>query len=81
MPAIAILLAIGGSFVSYASEKTTNALVPGYIDIIGSHCIHYTTCSNIVGPVICTAIYQGIVYQAYGRFPNDTVCDLILWRQ
>ena len=82
MPAIAILLAIGGSFVSHASEKKTNVIVPGYIiPIGGSICENITTCSNVLTPVLCTVIYQGITYQAFAKQSgSDTVCDITLWR-
>jgi len=80
MPAAAILFAIGGSFVSHASEKKTNANVPGYIMLAGM-CQNVTTCSDVSNPVVCTIIYQGITYQAYAKqSPADTVCDIIRWR-
>ena len=79
MPAVAIILAISGSYTTHASEKGTNALVPGYIYPIGSCCcINITACSNVANPVLCTAIYQGITYQAFiKQSPSDTTCDIV----
>jgi len=82
MPTIAILLAVGGSFASNASEKATSTILPGYIiPLGGSICQNFTTCENILSPWICTLVYQGIPYQAYGKMsPQDTVCDIILYK-
>jgi len=82
MPAAAILLAIGGSFVSQASVKKTTALVPGYVLLPGENeCRNITICSNVLNPVLCTAIYQGNTYQCFSKQSgSDTVCDIFLWR-
>jgi len=80
--AAAILLAIGGSFVSHASEKKTNIIVPGYIIPTGDFiCRNLTTCSNVSNPVVCTVIYQNGNYQAYNKQSGtDVVCDILLWK-
>jgi len=83
----AILLAIGSSFATTASEKKVNAPVIGYfpiIPVIGppplTPCSFKVLCSNIPGP-ICTAVYQGNVYQAFGKVhPEDTVCGVTVYR-
>jgi len=84
----AILLAIGSSFATTASEKKVNAPVTGYFPkfpIIGpppiAQCMFAQLCSNTPGP-ICTGVYQGITYQVFGKAnPNDTVCQIVLFKQ
>jgi len=82
MTIVAIMLAIGGSFVSHASEKKTFTILPGYINPIFSFpCTNVTSCSNIAGRPFCTVTYQGHLYQAFGRqSPGDPYCDTVLFR-
>ena len=82
MPAVAIILAIVGSFSSHASEKSTSAIVPGYTLLpTGTVCINIANCSNIPSPVLCSVIYQSVTYQVFGKeHPNDTACITFLFR-
>jgi len=82
IPAVAILLALGGSFVSHASEKKTNANVSAWIIPIGAtQCMSFSTCSNIVSPVLCTVTYQSNTYQAFNKeAPSDTTCNVLLFK-
>jgi len=80
MPTVAILLAVGGSFVSHASEKKTTASVPGYIIPLGGICQNVILCNNI-SPGLCTVIYQGLSYQTFAKQAGcNTVCDILLWK-
>jgi len=82
MPAATILLAVGGSFASHASEKKTTINVPGYVILPGDPiCRNLTTCQNITATVLCTVIYQGNSYMAFSKqAPSDMVCDMFTWR-
>lgn len=81
MPVAAILLAIGGSLSTHASEKKNLALTNGYITPIGqAMCSVITPCQN-VGSIPCTVIYEGNSYSPKGKFnPSDTSCIRILYR-
>ena len=85
-PLIAIIFAIGGSFVSHASEKNVNAPVTAYINPISlppgtQPCSLAVTCSNLIGPVVCTADYLGVTYQAYSKLsPTDTFCQIVRYK-
>jgi len=80
MPIAAITLAIGGSFVSHASEKSSLVKVTGYFHPNGTPiCVPIKIC-NTIGFVLCTTVYQGRVYQVFGKVsPNDTVCPVTLF--
>ena len=85
LPLIAIVFAIGGSFVSHASEKNVNAPVTAYINPIPlpptGPCSVAVTCSNIVSPVVCSATYLGDTYQAYSKAnPMDNFCLIVRYR-
>lgn len=59
MPVLAVVLAIGGSFASKASEQSTAAKITGYITPFGRPACSITVqCSNLPGPA-CSAFYQG----------------------
>jgi len=83
----AILFAIASSFATTASEKKINAPVLGYFPkspIIGpppiNRCMFTVLCSDTPGP-ICTAVYQGNIYQVFGKVqPNDTWCQIVRYR-
>jgi len=82
MSIVAILLAISGSFATQAREKKSQAIVPGYIHVPPTYlCMQATVCTNIVNPVLCTATYQGVLYQAFIKLhPEDTYCSGIGYR-
>jgi len=75
MPAFAILLAIGGSFGSQASQQTITPWT-GYLYQNGG-CSNVTVnCSLTPGTTACTVL--GV--QAYGKSRyGDTVCPLFLY--
>lgn len=75
MPVIAVIFAIGGSFATFASEKSTQTSVIGYVSYFTS-CDIAVACGTL-GPV-CTATVGGNVYQAFGKFSiNDTACPIL----
>jgi len=80
MSAVAIIFAIGGSFASHTSEN--RFIVTGYIIPIGATmCQAATTCDNVTNPVLCTVVYQGVTYTAFGKAsPNDTTCPIALFK-
>ena len=78
MPVAAILLAIGGSFATQASEKKVSQDVQGWTRLQTLACDIPVTCGPFV-ETICTAIIEGNPVQAYGKInPNDTACTLRL---
>lgn len=83
IPSAAILLAIGGSFTTHASQKKATVPVPGYFTPLGSGggpaCQLSITCTTIPGP-LCTVIFQGRNYAALGKVnPSDTTCPVIVY--
>jgi len=84
MPLLAVILAIGFSFVSHAQEEKIPQLnVPGYYNTnpsIPYPCNIVIICSTTVGPV-CIVIISGQAYQAFGKIsPTDADCVIILFR-
>lgn len=76
-----VLFALGGSLVTYSSEKHALAPVTGYISKFGSPCSINVTC-NSSGSVACTAVLGGSSYYAFGKLsPYDTVCDVFLYKK
>ena len=85
MPITAAVMAVGSSFITHASEKSVNGPVVAYINPLTSPptlpCTINVTCSNIQAPVVCTAFYQGISYQAFSKAsPNDTFCEIVRYK-
>jgi len=81
MPTVAILLAIGSSLATHASEKSTLVIKTGYISPIGGWPCSISTLCSSTGTSICTATYQAIKYQAYGKASQgDTVCEIFLFK-
>jgi len=85
MSAVAILLAICGSFATHASEKQSSAIIPGYVNLKNSTlppCSRSFQCSDVKG-YVCTVILggpEGTRYQLYGKFsPTDATCPRILY--
>jgi len=81
IPVTAILLAVGGSFASRASEKSSLVKIQGYFYPLGSpDCIPGILC-NTSGAILCTVVYRGQVYQEFGKiFPSDVPCPIVLYR-
>lgn len=80
MSAVAVLLAIGASFTTHASEKKVLGPVNGYISPIGWPCGITVGCSN-TGFQACTAWYNGNLYQAFEKASYwDTVCIRVTYK-
>ena len=81
MPLLAIILAMGSSFATHASiTSATRATVTGYITpLSGPPCSVITACSNVVSSIICTDVYQGNRYQAFGKVTPSFPCDIIYY--
>lgn len=77
MSAAAVLLAIGGSFATYTSERKAQQAVIGYANSIdGTPCAITVLCGNILW--ICTVTIGGVNVQAYSKFnPSDTTCPIV----
>ena len=84
IPAIAILFAISGSFVTHASELKASAIVPGYVNLKDNTppCSRSFNCSDVKGR-ICTVILggpMGTLYQLYGKQSLTAVtCNKVLY--
>lgn len=78
--AAAVLFAIGGSFVSHASEKKAQTFVAGYATINFAYpCEVYAPCNNLPFKPICTVQVGSTVYQAFGK-SSFSYCPITLWR-
>lgn len=83
MPMAVILLAIGGSFVSHASGKKIQQVVPGYATTNPARpCDVSIPCSTNPANPICTLTIGTTTYQAFGRLtPTEAVpCPIVLRR-
>ena len=81
MPVAAIILAIGSSISTHASQKRAHQFITGYINPVGSNLCSITASCTDVGGVLCTATYQSVVYQAFGKeAPSDSTCPVLLFR-
>ena len=82
IPLLAILFAIGESITSQAAQQETNVKIKGYFSVIGVNppCSLYLNCNTEIRPRLCTVIYQGQIYQAFGKINvNDTTCIIVLY--
>lgn len=81
LPLGVILLALIGSFLTYANEKGKQQMIVGYITTDPNEpCSISIQCGNISN-TICTVVYLGQIYQASGKIsPSDTACPLFLKR-
>ena len=75
------MLAIGSSFMTYASKNNNKAIVTGYIILPSSICASVTTCDTTASPGrICTVTYQGQIYQVFRKSsPTDTFCPILCY--
>lgn len=76
---ITVWIAIGSSLMMYSFENKIATLVTGYIMVPPEMCLPITLCDTSVSSGrICTAVYQGQVYQVYRKIsPSDTFCPII----
>jgi len=81
-PVLAILLAIGSSFATRASEKTNTTTITCHVTPLGSApCSISTQCSNTPG-ALCTLTYLGIIYPVYAKLAiTDTNCEIVCYKQ
>lgn len=78
-----IVLAIGGSFVSHASQKSPKAIIPGYATTNPARrCAHTVACSTDAANPYCTYTTGTTTYYALGRLtPNVYIpCEVILYK-
>ncbi|HEX9981249.1 MAG TPA: DUF6520 family protein [Flavobacterium sp.] len=77
VPALAIMLAIGGAFAAQDADK---AVVPetGWINTPGP-CAQAKTCSTVQG-TLCTIRVNNVNHQAFGK-PNPAImsCTKVLY--
>ena len=77
IPAIAILLAIGGSFVTQSAEKKAEICFPGFAPTYDPNpCIITTTCSNMLGSYF-TALVGSEIVRFYGKISPGAVTCLV----
>jgi len=80
-PLIVILLILGNSFSSHASEEETSAPITCYASPLGGAPCSISTICSTVGTIICTVTYQGQVYQVFGKVnPTDVVCPIVCYK-
>ena len=76
---ITILLVISSSIALQASEQREP--ITCYISPIGQLPCSIPVLCGTVGPMVCTATYQGMVYQGYAKQnPSDTFCPVTCYR-
>ncbi|MGV3460262.1 MAG: hypothetical protein ACO1N9_07390 [Flavobacterium sp.] len=82
---LAGLMMMIAAFTAFSFKEPENEklLAPqiGWLNLPAMPCAIEVMCDNSLGR-ICTAMYQGTSYQAFGKFhPSSPTCDLILYRQ
>ncbi|MGQ2981866.1 DUF6520 family protein [Flavobacterium sp.] len=81
LPAFALLLAVFGAFAFKSVEdKALLAAQPGWISPPGQPCSVQVQCDNTVKPFMCTAIHNGVEYQAFGKLNPQSPCNITLYR-
>ncbi|MGV3460261.1 MAG: DUF6520 family protein [Flavobacterium sp.] len=80
LPVFTLVLAVFSAFAFKSADEKLLAPESGWINLPGLPCAIITQCDNTPGSV-CTAVYQGSVYQAFGKeFPTAMFCNKILYR-
>jgi len=90
IPTATILFAIGASFTTHASQKSTTGISEaGYFTPIGFDstgnaprpCSIAANCTTYDSP-LCMVMYEGQVFQAFGKInPGDVSCPMVLGRR
>jgi len=85
LPIVSIIFAVGGSFVTSASEKSKLAVIPGYAPLAATEnfpaCSLTTNCSDNTMNPICTRTIGTITFNAFGKiFPQASTCPIVLYK-
>jgi hypothetical protein len=81
LPFLLIAISIFSAFAFKSSDNAELSLEFGWINLPGDPCAIMVQCDNIPSNFICTAIYEGTEYQAFGKaFPTSTNCNKLLFR-
>ncbi|MGQ2981865.1 DUF6520 family protein [Flavobacterium sp.] len=80
LPAFALLLAVFSAF-AFKSVGDEQLLAPenGWINLPTEPCAIQVQCDNTITQFVCTGIYQGITYQAFGK-TAPLRCNKVLYR-
>lgn len=82
LPSFVILVAVFSAF-AFKSTENKKLLTPetGWINLPGDPCAIKVQCDTTPTPFVCTAIYNGITYQALGKTnPQMMICNKVLYR-
>lgn len=82
MSAITLSVAVFGAFAfTNVEKKALLAPETGWINLTGAPCSVEVACDNDPSRPMCTAIYQGISHQVFGKLtPNAATCTKVLYR-
>jgi hypothetical protein len=74
-------IAVFSSFAFNTINNEKFALEDGWINLPGDPCALPVQCDNTPSDNICSAVYNGILYQAFGKVnPSVNICNKILFR-
>ncbi|WP_417558493.1 DUF6520 family protein [Mesoflavibacter zeaxanthinifaciens] len=83
LPVFVLILAIASAFAFKDTEESP-LLAPetGWINLPGTPCAIAVECdNNPLLEVVCTAIYNGVEYQAFGKpNPSSMLCSRVLYK-
>lgn len=82
LPTFVLLMAVFSAFAFKNSENIVLSVPEtGWLNLPGQPCIIQVNCNSTVSLFVCTAIYNGTEYQAFGKENSSgLICNKALFR-